>query len=51
MIQYFIRGELSYAKLSVKKSKRFSPGRNFVEQIFTGELSRLDSAGLLRQNA
>ena len=32
-----------------KKSKRFSPGSDFTEQIFTGELSRGDSAVLLRQ--
>ena len=33
----------------VKKSKRFSPGSDFTEQIFTGELSRVDSTGVLRQ--
>ena len=27
-----------------KKSKRFSPGSDFTEQIFTGELSGVDSA-------
>ena len=32
-----------------KKSKRFSPGSDFTEQIFTGEISGLDSAGVLRQ--
>ena len=32
-----------------KKSKRVSPGSDFTEQIFTGELSGLDSAGVLRQ--
>ena len=26
----------------VKKSKRFSPGSGFGDQIFTGELSKLD---------
>ena len=33
-----------------KKSKRFSPGSDFTEQIFTRELSRVDSAGVLRQS-
>ena len=32
-----------------KKSKPFSPGTDFVGLIFTGELSRVDSAGVLRQ--
>ena len=32
-----------------KKSKRFFPGNNFTEQIFNGELSGMDSAGVLRQ--
>ena len=32
-----------------KKSKRFSPGSDFTEQIFTGEISGVDSAGVLRQ--
>ena len=31
------------------KSKRVSLGSDFTEQIFTGELSGLDSAGVLRQ--
>ena len=31
-----------------KKSKRFSPGSDFVELIFIGELSGMDSAGVLR---
>ena len=33
-----------------KKSKRFSPGSDFTEQIFTGELSEVDLAGVLRQD-
>ena len=33
-----------------KKSKRVSPGSDFKEQIFTGELSGVDSAGALRQD-
>ena len=32
-----------------KKSKLFSPGSDFTEQIFTRKLSRVDSAGVLRQ--
>ena len=32
-----------------KKSKRFSPGGDFTDQIFIWELSGLDSAGVLRQ--
>ena len=32
-----------------KKSKRFFPGEWFTEQIFIGELSGVDSAGVLRQ--
>ena len=32
-----------------KRSKRFSPGSDFTQQIFTGELSGADSAGVLRQ--
>ena len=32
-----------------KKSKLFSPESDFTEQIFTGERSRVDSAGVLRQ--
>ena len=32
-----------------KKSKCFSPGSDFTEQISSGEHSRMDSAGLLRQ--
>ena len=32
-----------------KKSKRVFPGSDFTEHIFTGELSGVDSAGLLRQ--
>ena len=32
-----------------KKSKRFSLGNDFTEQIFTGDISGLDSAGVLRQ--
>ena len=32
-----------------EKSKRFSPGNDFTEQSFTGELSGVDSAGVLRQ--
>ena len=33
-----------------KKLKRFSPGSDFTEQILTGELSGLDSAGVQRQD-
>ena len=33
-----------------KKSKRFSQRSDFTEQIFTGELSGVDSAGVLRQD-
>ena len=33
-----------------RKSKRFSPGTDFVGLIFTGELSGVDSAGVLRQD-
>ena len=33
-----------------KKSKRVSPGSDFTEQIFTVELSGVDSAGVLRQD-
>ena len=29
--------------------KLFSPGSDFTEQIFTGKLFRVDSAGVLRQ--
>ena len=36
---------------NISKSKRFSPGSDFTEQIFTGELSRVDSTGVLRQGA
>ena len=32
-----------------RKSKPFSPGTDFVGLIFTGELSGVDSAGVLRQ--
>ena len=32
-----------------RKSKPFSPGTDFVGVIFTGELSGVDSAGLLWQ--
>ena len=32
-----------------KKSKLFSPESEFTEQIFTGEPSRVDSAGVLIQ--
>ena len=32
-----------------KKSKLFSPESDFTEQIFTGEPSRVHSAGVLRQ--
>ena len=32
-----------------EKSKRFSPGNDFTEQSFTGELSGVDSARVLRQ--
>ena len=32
-----------------RKSKPFSPGTDFVALIFTGELSRVDSSGVLRQ--
>ena len=34
----------------VKKSKSFSPGSDFTEEIFTGELFGVDSAGVLRQD-
>ena len=30
-------------------SKRFSPGSDFTDMIFTGELSGVDSAAALRQ--
>ena len=33
-----------------KKSKHFSPGGDFTDQIFIWELSGLDSAGVLRQD-
>ena len=33
-----------------KKSKRFSPGSDFAEQIFTGELFGVDSDKVLRQD-
>ena len=33
-----------------KLSTCFSPGSDFAEQIFTGELARMDSAGVLRQD-
>ena len=33
-----------------KNSKRFSTGSDFTEQIFIGELSGVDSAGLLIQD-
>ena len=33
----------------VKKSEHWSQGRDFTEQIFTGELFGMDSAGVLRQ--
>ena len=32
-----------------KKSKRVSPGSDFMEYIFTGELSGVDSTRVLRQ--
>ena len=44
MIRYFPRGEVG-----VKKSKRFSTGSDFTDQISTGELSGVDSAGIQRQ--
>ena len=51
MMGNFSRGEISYAILSGrKKSKRFSPGSDFKEQIFTGEVSGVDSVGVLRQD-
>ena len=34
-----------------KKSKRFSPGSDFTDSIFTGELSGVDSALLLKHGA
>ena len=40
-MQYYRGGE---------KSKRFSPGSDFTEQIFTGEVSGVDSAGVPRQD-
>ena len=55
MVGYFSQGEISYDILSGegggggKKSKRFFPGEWFTEQIFIGELSGVDSAGVLRQ--
>ena len=33
-----------------KLSKCFSPGSDFTEQIFTGELAGMDSPGVLRQD-
>ena len=51
MMGYFSGGEISFAILpGCKKSKRFSPGSDFTEQSFTGELSGVDSARLLRQD-
>ena len=51
MIRYFSLGEVSYMEYcrGSKKSKRFSPGSYFTDQIFTGELSGRESAGVLRQ--
>ena len=34
-----------------KKSKRFSPGSDFTDSIFTGELFGVDSALLLKHGA
>ena len=42
MTQYFPQGELVE---EVKKSERFSPGNDFLDQIFTGELSGAIQAG------
>ena len=48
-VGYFSRGEISYAILSGRYKNVFFPGNYFTEQIFTGELSGVDSAGVLRQ--
>ena len=39
---------MQYRQLG-KKSKRFSPGSDFMDSIFPGDLSEVDSAGMLRQ--
>ena len=31
-----------------KQSKRFSPGSDYIDQNFTGELSGVNSAGVLK---
>ena len=50
MMRYISWGEISYAKCrESKKSKRFSLGCDFTEQIFTGEIPRVDSTGVLRE--
>ena len=50
MMRYFSRGEVSYIILSGgKTSKCFLPGSDFTKQIFTGELSGVDVAEVLRK--
>ena len=54
MIPYFPRGELSYVILKYSRegkiSKRFSLENDFMDQIFTGEISGVDSVELQRQS-
>ena len=55
MTWYFSRREINYVGEKKncwggKLSKCFSPGSDFTEQIFTGELVGMDSAGVLRQD-
>ena len=52
MIRYFPLAEVSYMYYSRRgnKSKRFSPRSYVTDQIFTGEVSGMDSAGVLRQS-
>ena len=51
MMGYFpgVKKVMQYCR-GGKKSKRFSPGSDFTEQIFAGELSWVDSAGVMRQD-
>ena len=52
MISYIYRGELSYEIYigEVKKPKLFPPGSEVTGQIYTVELTGVDSAGVLRQS-
>ena len=50
-IQFFFgETQIATTHLGGRKSKPISPGTDFVGLIFTGELSGVDSAGVLRQD-